>query len=229
MSGMRDHTFGCSCQRSVVGRPWHRPAHWKSSEIAYLESALGVVSDQKIAKHLGRTVTGIRIKAKRLGLRRKDAGYTATELARLMGVDPSTVSKAWIRRAGLRSLRAYRQGPHPIHIVREADIEAFIAEHGWWIDWEKVPADSPFYDLVQQHRWYGRDAIHRLTGRSTFDEDIRAGLIRAEHRGAHWYVPESELSKIRRLPPDQADESYWRRQQVLRVRRERRRRMAVAS
>lgn len=228
MTGMRDHAFGCAC-RSHAGRPWNRPEHWTTEEVAYLEAWFGRRSDESIAKHLGRTVVGIRLKAKRLGIRKKDAGYTATELARLMGVDPSTVSKGWVRRGGLRSRRAYRQGPNWIHLIAEDDVEEFIRTRGWWIDWEKVPKDSPFYELVQQHRWYGRAQIHRATGRLDADDEIRAGLIYAERRGVHWYVPERELAKIRRLPPERIAESVWRRQQVLRVRRERRRRLAGAA
>jgi hypothetical protein len=227
MSGMRDHIFGCSC-RLHVGRAWQRPEHWTTEEVTYLESRFGRRSDEKIARHLGRTVVGMRIKAKRLGLRKKDAGYTATELARLMGVDSSTVSKSWIRRGGLSSRRPYRQGPHPIHIISEAAVERFITTRGWWIDWWKVPADSPFYDLVQANRWYGQDRRHRFTGRF-HNDDVRAGLVKARRRGTHWYVPEAELHKLRRLPPDQIEESVWRRQSVLRIRRERRRRLAAAS
>lgn len=228
MSGMRDHLFGCAC-RTHVDRPWNRPEHWRHDEVQYLEAWFGKRSDELIARALGRTVVGIRLKAKRLGLRKKDAGYTASELARLMGVDPSTVMKSWVRRGGLRASRPYRQGPNLIHIIAEASVEAFIRERGWWIDWEKVPPDSPFHELVQEHRWYGKDQLHRATGRLDADDEIRAGRIRAERRGAHWYVPESELPKIRRLTPERIEESVWRRRQVLRVRRERRRRLAGAA
>jgi hypothetical protein len=228
MSGMRSHLFGCACKRHAA-RAWNRPEHWTTAEVGYLEARFGHTSVAAIAGHLGRTEVGVRIKAKRLGLRMKDAGYTGSEIARLMGVDITTVTKSWIRRAGLRSRRPYRQGPNRVHLVSQRHIEVFIRTRGWWIDWEKVPADSPFHALVQRHRWYGKAQLHRLTGRLTVDDDIRAGLIRARKRGAHWYVPESEIPKIRRLPAEHIAESVWRREQVLRVRRERRRRLAVAS
>ena len=197
--------------------------------MAYLEGAYGLVSMPSIVKRLGRSTVGVRLKARRMGIRMKDAGYTASELARLFGIDCTTVTKSWIRIAGLRSRRAYRQGPNLIHIVAEEEVDRFIRDRGWWIDWEKVPADSPFYELVMANRWFGKAGLHRLTGRLTVDDDIRAGLIFAERRGAHWYVPERELPKIRRLAPEHIAESVWRRQSVLRVRRERRRRLAGAA
>lgn len=225
MTGMRDHAFGCSC-RGHVARPWDRPEHWSMADVAYLEGAFGRVTDEKMAARLGRTVVGIRLKAKRLGLRKKDAGYTATELARLMGVDSSTVSKSWIRRGGLRSRRAYRQGPNLIHLVADADVERFIQERGWWIDWAKVPADSPFHALVMANRWFSAPELHQLTGRMRAMDDVRAGLIPAQRRGAHWYVSEVHLPLIRSLPREHIAESVWRRRNILHIRRERRRRLA---
>jgi hypothetical protein len=222
MSGMRDHTFGCNC-RSHVGRLWHRPEHWTSRDVAYLERAYGRVSDDALAQRLHRSVVGVRLKAKRMGLRKKDAGYTARHLARELGIDASTVVKSWIRRGLLRSLRSYRVGAHLVHIISEAEVERFIREHGEWIDHEKVPADSGLWPLVATNRWYSTTQLHRLTGRLRVKDECRLGLIAARRAGAHWKVPESELPKIRRLLPEQIAESVWRRASVLAMRRKRRR------
>ena len=218
----KQHPLGfCTC-RTHVERPWNRPEHWSGAETAYLEAWYGRKPDASISAHLGRSVVALRLKARRLGLRKKDAGYTARELGRLFGVDATTIIKQWVRRGLLPSTRAYRQGPHPIHIFRHEDVEAFLEEHGEWVEHHKVPADSPFRQLVDVNTWYSLPELVRLTGRRNLDLDIKAGLIAARKRGAWWMVPASEVPKIRRLADEHIPEAVWRYEQGLAVRRNRR-------
>jgi hypothetical protein len=227
----RKHALGhCTCA-SHAGRAWNRPEHWRADEVDYLERWFGIKPDGVIASRLGRSVTGMRLKARRLGLRKKDAGYTARELGRQFGVDGTTIADQWIRRGLLRAHHAYRAGLNEVHLVEHSEVERFIREHGEWIDHTKVPADSVFADLVAANRWYSLPQLHAITGRLNLDDDLRAGLLQGRRKGPHWMVPESEIPRIRRLASAHIDESVWRRQQRLRIRRERRRRLTqqVAS
>ena len=62
----------CTCRHTA--EHWNRPLHWTQKEVAYLEQWFGHLSDERIAQRLGRPVLGIRLKAKRLGLRKRDIG-----------------------------------------------------------------------------------------------------------------------------------------------------------
>lgn len=223
-----DARGGCSCA-SHSARAWNRPEHWTAQEIAYLEQWYGWKPDAELAEHLGRSPVGITIKAKRLGLRKKDAGYTAREVGRLFGIDAATVSKIWIRRGLLRAHSAYSAGLKPVHLVEHSEIERFVFEHGQWVDHTKVPIDSPFADAVGANRWYSLAQVHALTGRQNIATEIRAGLIPARKKGAHWMVPETALPRIRRLDPTHITESVRRKRLLLDQRRDRRRALRAAS
>lgn len=234
MTGLRDHAFGCTC-RHHVGRPWARSEHWRTAEVHYLESRFGRSSDTTIAKKLGRTEVGIRLKAKRLGLRKRDAGNTARDVARIFGVDPTTVVDRWIAQGFLRAARApWQQGPQPVWLTSDAMLDRFISSHPEQIDLAKMP-DSRWRDLVAKDPWISLPEAHRLTGRDTHRIAlmVRAGEIRGRNRGlrsgSHWYIPASELSRIRPLSTaDAIDESWFRRQNVLAMRRRRRARAKAA-
>lgn len=230
---MRDHAYGCTCRRHV-DRPWHRPEHWRPDEIDYLESWFGRKSDEAIARHLGRTAVGVRLKAKRIGLHKRTAGgLTAREVAKVFGVDATTVAKAWIRR-GLLPAHATREarvrrGRPVFWIVRPGDVEAFIRDHPEHVDVDKMP-ESPYRDLAARDPWISLPEVHRRTGRDhhTVAVQIIAGEIEGRRRGTHWYIPERELARVQPLrTPEAIDESVFRRQSVLEVRRNRRKGLAA--
>ena len=127
--GGRAHRGGiCTCV-SHVDRPWDRSEHWTAAEVEYLEARFGRNTDAAIARHLGRTVVGIRLKAKRLGIHKRDAGMTARGVAEIFGVDPSTVA-TWIERGALAARRGWFAGPRRVWLVGDGAVERFIGEHG---------------------------------------------------------------------------------------------------
>jgi len=131
-----------------LSRPKDRP--WSAQEEAYLEANLHHVSAKALARKLGRSPTAVKLKAKRLGLRKYDEGYTASSLAEALGVDPHWVL-ARIRSGKLRAShrhteRTSGQGGDSWLITDEAVVE-FLAEHPYDIDLRKV--DSLwFMDLI---------------------------------------------------------------------------------
>jgi len=218
--GVRPHRLGsCICQTHSA-RPWNRAEHWTAREVAYLEERFGTLSDKAIAAHVGRSVLGLRLKARRLGLRKRDAGLTASEVARLLGIPCAKDVATWERRGLIRGRRAYPVGLNRVRLYQELAVTAFLAKHGQYVDADRVPADSPFAEVARANRWLSLAEVHRLTGRSTVAEhEIAGGRVRAARRGTHWYVRAEDLPLIRSLSPAAIEDSWWRRQSVLEHRR----------
>jgi hypothetical protein len=103
-----------------------------------------------MAKHLGRSPTAIKLKAKRLGLRKYDEGYTASSLAEALGVDPhwvlSRIRSGMLRASQRKTERKPEQGGDSWLVTDEAVLE-LLREHPYDIDLRKV--DSLwFMDLI---------------------------------------------------------------------------------
>jgi hypothetical protein len=131
-----------------LSRPKDRP--WSPQDEAYLEANLHRFSTKTLASKLERSPTAVKLKAKRLGLRKYDEGYTASSLAQALGVDPHWVL-ARIRSGKLRASHRHterrpQQGGDSWLITDEALVE-FLREHPYDIDLRKV--DSLwFMDLI---------------------------------------------------------------------------------
>lgn len=131
-----------------LSRPKDRP--WTPQEEAYLEGNFHHVSVKALARRLGRSPTAVKLKAKRLGVRKYDEGYTARSLAEALGVDPHWVL-ARIRSGKLRAShrhteRTAQQGGDSWLITDEALVD-FLREHPYDTDLRKV--DSLwFMDLI---------------------------------------------------------------------------------
>lgn len=222
MSGRR-HPHGCDC-RTHAARPWRRPEHWSRADVQELERRFGLVADEVLARRFGRTVVAVRLKAKRLGLRKRAQAFTGRDVAAIFGIDASTVGKVWVRRGLLASVRPFRQGPYDVHLIDPRAVERFIVEHPEYVDVDKMP-DSPYRDLAARDPWISLPEVHRRTGRDPHKvaEMILAGTVRGRRRGSHWYVPVADLALIRPLRSrDAIEESWFRRQSVLEARRNRR-------
>jgi hypothetical protein len=230
MSGKR-HPWGCTC-KTHVARPWRRSEHWTAAEVELLDQRYGRMSDAAIGKRLGRTELAVHLKAKRLGLHKRDAGMTARSVAEIFGMDASTVCKAWLRPGLMRGRPNGRRdvdGRVVNWIVDAEAVERFIADHPEWIDIEKMP-DSYYRDLAARDPWVSLREVHRLTGRNhhAVARLALAGEIRGRRRGTHWYVPLADVARIRPLASEAAiSESVFRRESVLAVRRNRRKGVAA--
>jgi len=131
-----------------LSRPKDRP--WSAEDEAYVEASFHHTSVKTLARKLGRSPTAVQLKAKRLGLRKYDEGYTALSLAEALGVDPHWVL-ARIRSGKLRASRRHtertaQQGGDGWLITDEAVVK-FLRDHPYDIDLRKV--DSLwFMDLI---------------------------------------------------------------------------------
>jgi len=213
MSSKR-HVYGfCICKH--VAPHWNRPRHWTEEEVTYLEQSFGRVPDDRIAKHLGRSVLGVRLKAKRLVIRKRNIGMTARSVAEIFDVDAKTVT-GWLTKGVLKGSRGYAVGPNQTWLVSEEAVERFICEHGHYIDVDHMP-DSWYRDLAAKHRWYSVAEVEARVGQSAhlLLPALKAGEYRGARRGSHWYVAAEELPRI----ADATD--VWRRQHIPILQRER--------
>lgn len=227
---VQPHVLGhCTCA-SHVDRPWNRPEHWSRDAVSYLYNNFGRQSDEGIARHLGRTVVGVRLKAKRLNIRKRDIGMSAREVAGLLGVDESAVSKIWIVRRLLRARRSFPigGGRHRWLVTDEA-VEAFIREHGHWIDARRVPEDSPFKSLAMANAWTSLPEVAEITGHSTkwLLWYFRAGLFPIRHKADRWYMPTADVPKLPSVAPAALDYARYVRDERLARRRNRRKGVAA--
>ena len=213
----------CTCLHHLA-RPWRRPEHWTRVQVEYLTRHYGRRTDEQLSRHLGRSLVGIRQKAKRLGLHKRDAGLSAREAAGIFGVDPHTVARLWIRPGLLRARAAgFNNGSKPAWLIAEGEVERFILRHPEQCDAARMP-ESPYRDLAMRDPWIGLPEVHRRSGRHPhiIARLIRDGTIEGRKRGAHWRIREADLLSIRHLAPAAIEESWWRRQSVLEHRRNRR-------
>lgn len=232
MTGPRPHPWGCTC-KTHVDRPWRRSEHWTTAEVEILDRSFGHRTDKAIAKQLGRTVVAVRLKAKRLGMHKRTAGFTARSVGEIFGVDGSTIGKVWIRRGLLRARRAAvrEYDGRVVHwIVSGTEVEAFITRHPELVDVEKMP-ESYYRALAARDPWIGLAEVHRLTGRPlhAIARLIADGVLRGRKRGQYWYVPASEVGRIRHLAPEAIAESVFRRVSTLEHRRLVRKRAELAA
>ncbi len=212
------HPLGfCTCKKVLP--VWNRSRHWSADEVSYLEEWYGRMPDDRLAEKLGRPVLGIRLKAKRLRLRKRNTGLTATRVARIFAIDPKAVVR-WIEDGLLRGRRSYAVGPNRTWHITEEALEEFMRRHGQYIDVDRMP-EGWWRDIAQQHRWYSLVDIEWLTGESPHRvrKAVRAGTYRGAFRGPHLYVPAEELPRIRNA----ADP--WRREHVSILLREREERL----
>lgn len=214
---MADHSFGCACARHVA-RDWNRPEHWTKADVAYLETRFGRITDEAIARKLGRTVVAIRLKAKRLGLLKRDAGMSSRDVGRLLGVDETTVSKIWIRRGLLAARRGHAVGGgRRVYLIADEAVEAFITRHGQWLDPDRVPDDSPFKAAAMATRWISLTELVERTGhgRKYLLWFIVGGVLPAARRGPHWYVRADHAWKVPARSPEAIADARFRREQTL--------------
>lgn len=122
-------------QRLGLARTKEKP--WSAGEVTYLEANFHRLSAVTIARRLGRTVTAVALKAKRLGIRKGDEGYTATALAEAFGVDPHSVVR-WIDRGLLHATKRNSGRERDMYYISDQAVRQFVAQHPSEFDLRKV-------------------------------------------------------------------------------------------
>ncbi len=127
---------------------------WSEPELEIL-ARYAWMSDERIRLKLkaagyARTVTGIRLKLKRMRFKHDGRFYSACSLAQALGIDPHAVTR-WIKsghlKAKLRGTARTEQQNGDSYLIQEKDVRRFILEHPTDIDLRKVD-QLWFLDLI---------------------------------------------------------------------------------
>ena len=148
-----------------ISRPAKKEPPWTDGETALLREHHARQPEfiQRRLREAGyqRTLLAITIRRRRLHLSpRPPDYYTATEVARLMGlVDGGTVAywikAGWLDASRKETERTEKQGGD-FHWIHERDLRAFILDNPHLVDLRKVQDTEWFIDLVAGRKGDGR-------------------------------------------------------------------------
>lgn len=176
--------------------------NWTEEDDSVLSEKYGLVSDQALAKRLGRTVLAIRARASKLHLIRTQNFLTGSDVADIFGIDVGTISKVWITK-GLLKARKARVGSgrsQPWHI-EEADLIDFIKNHQDRYDPARVnPELYPYWanqvkkyvpkNYIKKHgqTYSAREDAFIINNRSTMTLKEIAERLHRTKESVHWRV-----------------------------------------
>jgi len=178
----------------IVDKPARSKYKWTAEELEYVNDHYGVVSDKTIACNLDRTVCGLAWAARKLGLRRKDNLYTATELARTLGIaEPETVI-GWVRRGWLKCRRGpLKAGLNRVWVFSERTVVKFLRQRPWVVNLRSMP-EHYFCSVVKREwerdPWYTCQQAAPLLGvkaESTVEDYIHRDWLPADKKPHGWH------------------------------------------
>ncbi len=124
-----------------LGLARQKEPRWTEDDLHYLEAHLARVGVRELARHLGRTETAVRLKAKRLGTAKGDDGYTMRGLCEGLGVDHHKAERwlaaGWLRGTRRQTERTPQQGGD-MWLFTDAAIRALVKHHPGEVDPRRV-------------------------------------------------------------------------------------------
>ncbi len=168
---------------------------WTEEELEYLGDAWGVRSDEEICKHLNRSLPGVILAVKRhLKINRKMNMLTASELARVFGVDSKTITGTWMRKGFLQGRKAYaRCGNNRMWFFTDENVEACLRQRPWLADLARIEDRNQFRQIVEgewsRDPWYQPKQVAKMTRLplSNIMKQLLRGHIKADKKpGAPW-------------------------------------------
>jgi len=121
----------------VLGLARTKEKPWSEKETSYLESNLHRLSLAVLARKLERSVTAVALKAKRLGIKKTDEGYTARSLAQAFGVDDHKVVR-WVEMGLLKASRRNSGKPRDMYFISNQEVKRFITTYPTEFDLRRV-------------------------------------------------------------------------------------------
>lgn len=209
--------LGGRSKQAVTSR-WHllrrglskRP--WTAEEDATLRDTAGYRTCAQIAATLGRTANAVHTRASLLGIHwqrphagRNHTGFTANEVARLLGIPCAKQVTGWIEKgylAGSRRAPRMDSGPRLAYRVYPDALRDFLRDYPWLYRRERI-ADrgwAAYVATLPREEWVGTGAAARLLYLTVEGVAlaIRKGDIRAEKVGPNWVIP---MGAIRAYTP----------------------------
>ena len=168
----------------------YQPA-WTPDEVEFLQENWGLTPEADIARMLGRTVLACLLKAKKLGLSRKQNFYTATDVAAIFGAEAKAVAR-WIECGLLRGEKScVAAGKNTAWQVLAEDLEIFVREQQetYSLYLPRISAErTPFwYNLAKEANLGVVPPKYRATARHWTPKD---DLYLEEHWGR---VPDQQV------------------------------------
>lgn len=195
----------------MMGKPARSGHRWTPEELHYLSDRYGLMSDETLARHLGRSTNGIEEAAvKRLhGRRRSDNFYSASELARVLGLSASWRVVRWVEHGWLKGRKGpVSRGHIRMWSFREHSIVKCLRQRPWLVDLAFMP-EHYFRSVVRKEwewdPWYTSEQAAPLLGVTTTTsvlKYIHLGWLPAEkcpgRRGTayskwHWVIRQSAI------------------------------------
>ncbi len=120
---------------SDLGLARQKEPRWTEEDEAYVERNLHRKSIADIAKHLGRTQTAVKLKAKRIGVNKcGQEGYTMRGLCMGLGCNHHAVAR-WLERGWIKGRRRQTERPdRDVWLFTDQDIRQFVKQHPQEID-----------------------------------------------------------------------------------------------
>lgn len=234
--GVRHRAIGALVGRSkqAVGARWHllrrglssRP--WTAAEDALVRDTASYRTAADIGKEIGRTPAAVSGRASVLGVRwtgrdnrRMHTGFTATQVARLLGIPCSKTVTDWIEKGYLPATRRAhrleaRRRTQAYRVMPDA-IRDFLGAYPWLYQRERI-ADRGWAAWIARNvpheEWIGTGEASRLLYMTVEGVAlaIRKGDLRAEKIGANWVIPMSSIRAY--VPPPMGaairkDQTAW--------------------
>lgn len=205
------------------------PRNWTREQVELLEELYGKIPNEQLAKRLGRSVWGMRLKAVKLGiLPWKYSTLSKDDVALVLGQSGHTMLRRWIAAGWLKARRVPGRGAGGFrYIIEEADLVAFLGEHDDQVNRRVV--DLVYRRYVRQ--WITTGEVFRRGGPEGYRAYAAAG-VQIGWRGSRAVVLEADLPRLieyrRSLYPDEVHRRRWqgraqlRRRTYLRAQQQRR-------
>lgn len=165
---------------------------WTQEELDYIREVWGDKTVPQIAKHLGRSITAVKVKTARLGYTgQKWSGemMSARKVSELLGVDVHTVCDFWVPKCGLKAKqRQLGVTKKTTTIIMFEDLLEWLEAHQDLWDSRRVEmyALGMEYDWLKEKRKTDADKPVRKAQKWTQQEDDR--LIALFKRGGMTYA-----------------------------------------
>lgn len=173
-------------------RKGYRGKDWSKAELDYLQEVWGEKTIPQIAKHLGRSINAVKIKAQRIGYTgQKWYGgmMSARKVSELLGVDVHAVCDYWIPKCGLKGKpKRLGESKKTTTIIMFEDLLEWLKTHQELWDSRRVElfALGMEYDWLVEKRQADALLPARKAQKWTPEEDAR--LIDMFKRGNMTYA-----------------------------------------
>lgn len=189
----------------TVAKPARAYKHWKPDELEYLAENYGLICDKTLATRLQREESAIINIASRKRVASRMANfYTASTLARILGIPCPKLVLLWVKRGWLKSRKsAMSQGKKQLWRFSQRGVVRCLKQRPWLVDLKRMERHY-FRSVVikewERDPWYTAKQAAPLLGvkkAARVIQYIHRGWLRAEKKPYHhtgiWIIRRSAI------------------------------------